>query len=161
METQGTEYATFIENELKSEYDRRDSVNSRAATAVTSATGLVTVTLAVVAVLKGKEFTLHGGALIALFVGLFAFLASAVLAVLAGLNWRFDVTSIPTLHGMRSEHWTDTETTARNIVAYCNVETISTLREGTNMKAGFLVAASFAQVVAIMALATSALIVVA
>jgi hypothetical protein len=158
MEEQGTEYATFIQNELKLEHERRDTVNSRAATAVTSATGLVTVTLAVIAVLRGQNFTLHGAALGALFVGLLGFLGSGILAILAGLNWKYDVTTISALRQIYTDHWTDSETTARNLVAYCNVHTINSLRAGTNIKFQFLLCASFAQVVAILALAISALI---
>lgn len=160
MGEQGTEYATFIQNELKFEHDRRDTVNSRAATAVTSATGLVTVTLAVVAVLKGQHFTFQGAGLVLLATGLLAFLVSGLLAVLAGLNWRYDVTSIDTLRQMSIDHWIDRETTARSLIAQSNVHTINSLRAGNNIKFMFLLAAGFAQTAAILALSISVLIVV-
>ena len=161
MPDQGAEYARFIEAQLKSEYDRRDTVNSRAGAAITSATGLVTITLVVVAVLKGKDFTLHGGALVALFVAFFALLLSAAMAVLGGMNWRFQVTSVATMKAMVGERWGDSEVSARGVAAFCNVKTINTLRAGTNIKYRFLLAPAVAQLVAILALGTSALIVVA
>ena len=159
MAGQGTEYATFIHDELSHEYERRDLVNARAATAITSATGLVTITLAVLAVLKGKDFKLTGGALTALFLGLFALLASAVLAVLAGLNWKYRTTSIVTMRRMLSDHWGDTEITARAVTAYCNIETLKSLRQGTSVKFRFMLAAGLAQIAAILALSTTALVV--
>ena len=57
---QGSEYADFIKEELASEVGRRDAVNSRAGAAITSATGLVTLVLAVVAITKGKDYVLTG-----------------------------------------------------------------------------------------------------
>jgi hypothetical protein len=161
MADQGTEYARFIEAQLEYEYDRRDAVNSRSATAITSATGLVTITLVVIAVLKGKDFTLHGGALIALFIAFLGLLVSAVMGVLGGMNWPFPVTSVSTMSLMVGDHWRDSEVTARGVAAFCNVKTINALRAGTNIKYRFLLAAAIAQVVAILALGVSALIVVA
>jgi hypothetical protein len=160
MGEQGTEYGKFIQNELNFEHERRDTVNSRAATAVTSATGLVTVTLAVVAVLKGQHFTFHGASLVLLAIGLLAFLISGVLAVLAGLNWRYDVASIDALRQMSTDRWIDRETTARSLIAQCNVHTINSLRAGNNIKFIFLLAAGFAQIAAILALSFSVLVVV-
>jgi hypothetical protein len=160
MSDQGTEYAKFIEAQLKHEYDRRDTVNSRLNTAITSATGLVTVTLVVLAVLKGKDFTLRGAALTALFVALFALLIAAALGVFGGLNWNYKVTDVPTMQAMIDEHWMDTEVTARGIAALCNVQTINTLRKGTDTKYQFLHGSGIAQLVALLALGISAGVVV-
>lgn len=161
MSAQGTEYATFVAAELKREVDRRDAVNSRAGTAVTSATGLVTVTLAVFAVLKGKDFVVHGGAFVALVVALLMLILSAALAVLAGLSWRYDVATPATLTLMLTTHWTDSEVSARNISARSNVRTLRTLRAGTNIKSNLLIAAGAGQVAAILALSFASLIVAA
>jgi hypothetical protein len=162
MTDQGTEYARFIEAGLKSENDRRDMVNSRLNTAITSATGLVTVTLVVLAVLKGKDFTLQGPALTALFVALFALLIAAALGVFGGLNWNYKVTDVPTMQLMLgTAHWGDTEVTARGITALCNVQTINSLRKGTDIKYKFLHTSGIAQLVALLSLGISAGIVVA
>jgi hypothetical protein len=159
--SQGTEYAAFIAAELKHEMDRRDSISTRAGVAVTSSTGLVTVTLAVFAVLKGKDFQVHGGGFAALLVALVSLTLSAALAVLAGLNWRYEVLTTDTLMLMLTTHWTDSEVAARNISARSNVRTLTTLRAGTNIKSNLLVAAGAAQVVAILALSVAALVVAA
>jgi hypothetical protein len=60
MDEQGSEWVAFIAKELDREYDRRDRLNTRSATAITSATTLVTVALAVVAVLKGQHLVVSG-----------------------------------------------------------------------------------------------------
>lgn len=92
MSQQGATYAAFIQAEMDREYGRRDSVNSRATTAITSATGLVTLTLAAIAVIKGQSTLLHGTFEASLIVGVIALLVAAALAVLAGVNWRYRVT---------------------------------------------------------------------
>lgn len=160
MSEQGTGWADFIHDQLDREYSRRDVLNTRAAVAVTSATGLVTIVLAVVAVIKGKDFTLTGGALVALCVAMLALLGSAVLAVLAGVSWRYRVTSTGSMRSMLADHWTDSEVDARYITAFCNLQTIASLRAGTTLKAHLLLAAAAAQVLAILAIATTTLILV-
>lgn len=160
MADQGAGWAAFIHDQLNREYSRRDALNTRAASAVTSATGLVTLVLGVVAVLKGKDFTLTGGALVALYVGMLALLGSAVLAVLAGVSWRYRVTSTDSMRAMLVDHWTDSEASARYVSAYCNLETVASLRAGTSVKAHLLLSAAAMQVLAILAMATSALILV-
>ncbi|UZG58026.1 hypothetical protein [Rhodococcus opacus] len=155
-EEQGKEYAGFIQKELEREYGRRDTVNSRAATAITSATGLVTIVLAVVAVAKGKDFTLSGCALVSLWVALLSFLASAILAVLAGINWKYKATSVESMYRMVGDRWEDdTEVTARNLAALCNVVTIKSLRGGTTIKYRLLLGSAGFQALAIAALAAS------
>jgi len=161
MTDQGSEYANFIQAALSREYTARDLVNSRAGTSITSATGLVTLTLAVVAVFKGQQYTLHGGALAALTAALICLFGAGALAVLAGINWRYTVASTATMHMMLAQpHWLDDEVDARNQVAYTNVETIDTLRHGTTIKYRLLLAAWCAQVAAIIALSTTVLIVI-
>ncbi|MEU2106397.1 hypothetical protein ACWEPH_26860 [Nocardia beijingensis] len=154
---QGTGWSAFIHDQLNREYSRRDALNTRAAGAVTSATGLVTFVLAVIAVLKGKDFTLTGGALFFLCVAMLALLGSAVLAVLAGVSWRYRVTSTDSMQVMLVDHWTDKEVDARYISAYCNLETIRSLRAGSSLKAHLLLGAAAMQVLSILAMATSAL----
>ncbi len=54
-EDQGKTYSAFIEAQLKAENDLRASVTARANSALTGATGLVTLVLAVFAVFLGKR----------------------------------------------------------------------------------------------------------
>ncbi|MGW6374825.1 hypothetical protein ACWFRB_02015 [Rhodococcus sp. NPDC055112] len=161
MVEQGAGWAAFIQDQLNREYARRDALNTRAATAITSSTGLVTLVLAVVAVLKGKDFTLTGGPLTAIYAAMLGLLGSAVLAVLAGVSWRHRVTSIESMRAMLTEHWGDRELDARYISAYCNLETTASLRAGNALKGQLLIGAAVTQILAIFAMATSALLLVA
>ncbi|KRQ29542.1 hypothetical protein AOT83_23780 [Mycobacteroides sp. H001] len=72
---QGREWVEFIGKELDREYTRRDTINTRSAASITSATALVTISLAVIAVIRGEHYTvglaawtvwLLGGALVCL-----------------------------------------------------------------------------------------------
>jgi hypothetical protein len=154
MSEQGTNYAAFIEAELKAEHARRDSVNSRAATVLTSSAGLVTLALAVFAVIVGKDFILTGSAKTLLVLALAALLCSAACAVVAGFPWRIKLAKPSTLREMiGKKHWGDSEVTARGVAAYTNLEVIESLRPGTNIKFGWLLAAGIFQVVAVAMLA--------
>jgi hypothetical protein len=160
MSEQGKQYATFIEAQLRAEDERRSSVTSRAGSALTGATGLVTLVLAVVAVLLGKDFTLSGPAKAFLVAALFALLLSGCCAVLAGVAWSFVTPKPKTLQEMLQSHWTDSEVTARNNTAYCDLTTLLSLRHGTRIKFRFLTAAAVCQIAAIAALAACTLAVV-
>jgi hypothetical protein len=155
---QGSEFAAFIEEELKQEFNRRDLVNARSTTAITASTGMVTVVLAVIAVLKGKDFTLTGWSLRMLFVGLLALLAAAVLGVLAGLSWGYKVLSGKALKEVSGPRWPTPEQTARSMIAQFNVVTITTLRKGNDIKFWLFFACSCCQAAALLALGATALI---
>ena len=155
---QGTEFADYIQEVLNQEYSRRDSVNGRATAATTAATGLVTITLAVIAVLKGKDFTLHGWAYRTLVGAFVALLAAAILGVLAGLTWGYKVATIDTLRQLVGSRWQSTEVTARSAVAQFNVRAIETLRRGNNTKFNLLTASAWCQVLALIALGATALL---
>jgi hypothetical protein len=158
---QGKEFASFIDAELKAEYDRRAAVNTRAGGALTGSTGLVTIVLAVFAVFVGKDFTLCGFARTFLAFALLFLLLAASCAVAAGVPWK---SSVPAPHYLQSllekPYWKVTEVAARNITANTKVEAIRTLRTGTEIKFRFLVAASVFQALAAAALVGCTLFVV-
>ena len=149
---QGRQYSEFVEAELAAEGARRDSVNSRAATALTGSAGLVTLVLAVFTVFIGKEFTLSGWPKWFLAMALIALLAAALCAVVAGVPWIAPATKAKTLHRFRTSRWGDTEVTARGMTAYCNAVGVERLRPGTRVKFYFLLAAHVCQAVAIAGL---------
>ena len=158
---QGTEYAEFIRAELDREYARRDVVNSRAATAISSATGLVTLVVAAAALVKGQGHTFHGFAAFWLVVAVVALLGAGVMAILAGVSWKFTVADESTLRAMAEGRWGDTVVDARNTVAKANIKTITTLRSGNNTKTTRLLVAYGLQTGAIAALAGVLITVVA
>ena len=157
---QGTEYAAFLVEQLTREFARRDSVNSRATSTLTSSTALVTIATGVFALLLGEDFKFSRVALTTITVALLAFLACAIFTVIAGLNRTYDAVDEKTMRALlSSEHWKDHEIDARWQSANFNILSITTLRAGTNFKSFFLSLAGFAQVLAISALAASTLIV--
>jgi hypothetical protein len=153
-------YAAFIASELNAENARRDSINSRAAAGLTGSVGLVTLVLAVFAVLIGKDFVLTGWAKTFLVIALMALLVAAVFAVAGGFPWRLRLTAPETLHAMLDSHSNDSEDTARDAVAFCNTTVIESLRSGTAIKVWFLLGAGICQIVAVAALAACTLAVV-
>lgn len=108
MDEQGSEWVAFIAKELDREYDRRDRLNTRSATTITSATTLLTVSLAVVAVLKGQHFAVSGILKVGFLLGaVVLLLAAAVLSILAGATRsRFEVAPLNRLieHCMGTRH---------------------------------------------------------
>jgi hypothetical protein len=152
-EEQGSEYAAYTRAQLDREYARRDTVDSRAEKALTSAVGLLTLGLAAIAVAKGKDYRVHGAETAWLFVAVAGLLLAAVFAVFAGINWTYKAVAVEAMDKMLNEHWTDTETTARNIAAKTNLRSLASLRAGTNIKSLFLLLTFLTQIVAIAALA--------
>lgn len=151
--TTGSElYAAYIEAELKAETDRRDSVNTRAATAVTSATALMTLALAVFGVLIGNNHALPECAQPFLVLALVFLLGAGACAVAAGIPWRQRFVKATTLDRMLNARRGDSEGTARYTVAYCNMVELVSLRSGTTIKTWLLLASGICQIVAIAAL---------
>ncbi|MCV6972013.1 hypothetical protein [Mycobacterium bohemicum] len=145
-------YSAFIEAELRAEKDSRDSVNSRAATAVTSATALITLALAVIGVLVGKDRTFPACAQPFLLLSLAFLLGAGACAVAAGFPWRQRFVKARTLNKMLDAHRTDSEEDARYTVAYCNMVVLVSLRSGTTIKTRFLLVSAIFQILAIAAL---------
>jgi hypothetical protein len=157
---QGSQFAAFIEDELAQEHSRREAVNTRAAVAITSSTGLVTVVLAVIAVSKGKDLTLKGWPLFTLAAALVCLLCAALLAIVASMTWRYKVASIVGLRQMVGSRWGSTEATARSVVAQARVKAIETLRQGNGTKYRWLLTSAYCQAAAILFLGVTAVIVV-
>ena len=149
MSDQGSTYAGFVVAELDRELKRRETINGRAMTTVTSSAGIVT--LSVAAASWGK---LGGAPLpvdrIPLVLAGAAFLIAALLAVTASLGWSYEVASLRTLDEMFHEGWTDTETTARNECSRLNLSSLATLRRGNDWKMRILTTAQVVQCLAIL-----------
>jgi len=163
MDEQGSEWVAFIAKELDREYDRRDRLNTRSATAITSATTLVTVSLAVVAVLKGQHFTTSGFLKLGSLLGaLVLLLIAAVLSILAGATRSpFEVAAVNDMNRMLGEElWGADKVDARNYTAQLNLVAIRSLRKGNGFKYQFLVLSLFTQAMGVFSLAVFAIAVV-
>lgn len=157
---QGVEWAEFIKRELEREYSRRDTVNKRAAGAVTAATALITVTLAVVGIAKGAHYVISGLELLALLAAaLLLLLVAAVLSIVVGaVGGDFKVASENDMRRMLSPQlWPAHTIDARYYTADLNIIAITTLREGNGKKYHCLVLAYVVQAAGVFLLALFAL----
>lgn len=159
--SQGTQYASFIEAELKRENERRTAVIARAASVMTGSAGLVTLVLALIAVIIGKDTAITGGAEACVAIAVLALLGSAACSLQASRARRSnELTSVETLRELiGQQHWKDTEVTARYQTAHITIEQIERLRKGSAIRGKWLRAAGIMQVMAVAALGLSTLIV--
>jgi hypothetical protein len=153
MSEQGKQYAAFIEAELKSENDLRSSINTRATSARTGSTGIVTLVLAMFAVLVKKDFTLTGWSKGLLAGALFALLVAAICALMALQPGKFRYTLGSSLADFLTSKWGEDEVDARNRTAYCNLIVLESLRIVSKRKVNYLRGAGVAQIVAVALLA--------
>lgn len=159
MSDQGTVWVGLIQAELGREYHRRDRIDARATAVATSAAGLAAFVFAALAVVKGKDFVLHGVGGASLMVTTVGFLTSCGLAALATFNRSYEVATSNTLTAMLSSHWQDSEVTARNLAARLDLKTLTTLRSGNNWKSILLLAALISQLVGVLGLTMTTVLV--
>lgn len=154
---QGKEWTEYIKVALEAEYKRRGEVDARAGSAVTSAGGLLTLTIAVFALFLGSNFKLEGVERNWMVTAFGLLLLCAICGVLASFSWPYEVANKATMTQMIVEKWDNDEVDARYIIAKINIATIVTLRSGSTKKYWFLFGAYTAQAVSIGALGMSAL----
>jgi hypothetical protein len=161
---QGREWVEFIGKELDREYTRRDTINTRSAASITSATALVTISLAVIAVIRGEHYTVGIAAwkVWILAAALLCLLAAAIFGILAGATAsRFRIASTNDMTRMLSaELWGYHHIDARNETAKLNIKAIRTLRTGNSIKFRFLVLALLIQAVGVLLLGAFAVTVI-
>lgn len=161
---QGREWVDFIGKELDREYTRRDIINTRSAASISSATALVTISLAVIAVVRGEHYTVGIAAWKVWILGaaLLCLLTAAVFGILAGAAAsRFRIASTVDMTRMLSaELWGYHPIDARNETAKLNIKAIRTLRAGNTIKFRFLVLALLVQAIGVLLLAAFAVTVV-
>jgi len=153
MTDQGKTYATFIENELKVERDRRTSLDARGLNIVSVSGSLTTLLVAVGAFVSGRQgFKFPRDAVLPLVGTLGAFVLAAILGIVASAGRRYQVTIPPTLAAMLTDHWQDHEVDARNYVSIQHVKTITSLRSGNRRKELVIITATLFQIVGIVIL---------
>jgi hypothetical protein len=159
---QGTQYAAFLDGELKRENDRRSSLLTRASTAVTASTGLVTLVLALFTVVIGKDPSITGAAKWGVTVAVVSLLGSAACALEAGRPKKNrEQTAISTLKSLIDDtNWRESEVNARWQTANITIDQIEKLRSGSKKRGWWLRAAGICQVLAVAALAFSTVLVV-
>lgn len=162
---QGREWVEFVGKELDREYTRRDTINTRSAASITSTTALFTISLAVIAVIRGEHYTVGLAAWKVWLLGaaMVCLLIAAILGILAGATAsRFRIASTNDMARMLSaELWGYHLTDARNETAKLNIKAIRTLRAGNTTKYRFLVLALFTQALGVLLLGAFAVTVIA
>ncbi|NTY58731.1 hypothetical protein [Mycolicibacterium sphagni] len=157
----GTQFAAFLEAELKREIDRRDSINTRAIAALTGATGLATLVLALFAVVIGKDATINGAAKILMMVAVLALLAASGFALVAARPRKNYVIGVETLEEIITPKiWGLFEPHARHQTSRLIIEQIKDLRPETLTRGRRLIASAALQVVAVLFLGLSTIVVV-
>lgn len=161
MTDSGVNYAPFVEQELRSERERRTTLDARGQAVVTTSGVLVTILSTVTAIaINRKVLIVPGPVRYSILSTLACFIIAVILGILATINFKYDVASKSTLMQLSREHSADSrEIAERNIVA-TNVATILTLRKGNDRKATFLFTALFAQLAALLSLAIAVLLAV-
>ncbi|MGQ9411153.1 hypothetical protein [Mycolicibacterium gilvum] len=153
---QGRERVKFIGKELDREYTRRDAINTRSAVSITSATALVTISLDVIAVIRGDHYTVGFAAWKVWLLGAaqVCLLTAAIFGVLAGATAsRFRIASTNDMTRMlNAELWGYHRIDARKETAKLNIKAIRTLRAGNTAKFRFLVLALFTQALGVLLL---------
>jgi hypothetical protein len=161
---QGREWVEFIGKQLDREYELRDLINSRSAGSITSATALVTVSLAVIALVKGEHFTVAGAWDVWLLTGALAFqLLAAVFGIRAGAaKGGYSLAAVSDMKRMLSAKlWGQNGIDARNYTAGLDVLAIDTLRAGNKAKYKLLMRALTSQAIGVLLLAIFAVVVIA
>lgn len=146
MASQGETYVRFVEAELKAEHERRTSLDSRAAAVTTTSSAFIALAGALTVLVTGKDYAFSDGGARGVMLSAASLLLAALIACVAAASRRYEVTKGQTLEKMFTEHWTDTEVTARFTSGWLNVKTIKSLRTGNNRKAGQLIVAHALQV---------------
>ena len=161
MTDSGVNYAPFVEQELKSERERRSALDTRGQTVVTTSGVLITILSAVTAVAINRKILVVPGAVrYSILSALACFILAVFFGILATINFKYYVASKSTLLQLSREHSADSrEVAERNIVA-TNVTTILTLRKGNDIKVVLLLVALFAQLAALLSLGAAVLLAV-
>jgi hypothetical protein len=152
----GPRYASFVEQELQAERDRRATLDGRGQAIITTSGALVALVGAVGAfVINRNGFVLPADAHIPLLAALGLFVVSSFFGIVTTFNFKYDVASRETLAELVRTHLTDPDQLALTSIVGTNVTTIVTLRRGNNIKAWLLLIARIAQLGALLSLAVT------
>lgn len=155
----GKVYEQLVGAVTTAEFDRKKTLEGRGATIVTTSTSLLTLIFALTVIVTGKEHLFRNDwAVKLLMASLVVFVLSAVIAIfVATYGTAYSLISIDTLeHLTDHENWQDrTEDDARRMWVSRQVNTIKTLRRGSDRKAKAVMWSLAAQVLAISLLSAS------
>ena len=155
-ETSGEVFNDFVDELVAAEDKRRDSIESRGMSVITVSGTLVTLLLALAAlVTKQQSFRLTAGARDLLVAAVLAFGGSAVLAIATYIPRPTRATDPNTLLAEIQQRWGKPPDSARKKTIATRIEYLQESRRSNNWKAAILLAAMLVQVAALVLLALS------
>lgn len=153
-ETAGEIFGDFVDELVAAEDKRRDSIESRGMSVITVSGALVTLLLALAAlVTKQQNFRLTAGARHLVVAAVLAFVGSAVLAIATYIPRPTRATDPGTLPDEIRERWEGTPDSARKKTTITRIEYLQESRRSNNWKAAALLMAMLVQVAALVLLA--------
>ncbi|MFV8165287.1 hypothetical protein ACNQVK_24880 [Mycobacterium sp. 134] len=134
--------SAYIADRKKTEFESRKRVEDRGSAIVTTSSGLLTLIFILTVVITGKgndaeKFT-NASASVALVASLGAFVIAAALGIFVQNSaWRYSAATNETLRHLVRQNpvWNGDYRTAARICADLDIESIESLRQGTQIKA--------------------------
>lgn len=146
----------FAKDLLEAEDRRRESLESRGTSVITVSGTLVTLLLALGAlVTKQKDFVLEGLARDLLTAAVVAFVVAALLAIATYAPQPTRVTDARVLSNELPEVWQWGEEHAAKRVTTTRLDQLATAQDANDLKAGLLLAAVLCQVAAVLLVAAA------
>ena len=143
---QGSVYASFIDDQLKAEMERKAYLDERGSRLQQASSLTVGLLVAALGVLLGKDQRMTGFGLGAFVSSVVSLMIAFLCGVVATRLFTYKVATPITLKAMLGpDHWTDTEPTSKNHTSWLNVETLAHLRPGNNFTALALLCGVVAQ----------------
>ncbi len=146
-------YGSLIESELSSASAASQEISRRALTVVSTSGGLVTLLSALIgfAGVNRKDAFFPSAARGPLTVAIIAFIAAAVVGLLAQLPLLVSFIKIEDIEVVVGESWNDSERVAGKEVASGRVKVLATARRMNTVRSWLLVGAIAAEIVAVAA----------
>lgn len=162
-DTAGSIYAALFEDQLKEESARKASLESRGLAVISTSAALVSLLLALAALLtKGANFELPGAARAPLVLSCVLFVGAALLGLSANWPLNYRQLAVADLRGLLSEElWEGSSAVASRRVAEARAGVLETARKLNHVKGRLLIAAMLAEVAAVAALASSVVVILA
>lgn len=157
-------YTAFIESELRTERERRATLEARGMSVVAQSGGLVTLLTGVGAVAHGAASApLPTAAVVGVILALVFFFGAALSGILVNF-WPIypphAVADASTMTQMRMTKRDHSEEEARSVVAHIHIGTVESLRKGNDLKIQWVAAAQFCQILALIAVSVAVYFVV-
>jgi hypothetical protein len=151
----GDEVARFVAEQLAIERTRRDAINTRGLSLITTSSALATLLFAGAALVTGTDkYVPPRGALWALGGALVGFVAAASCGLLSTRTFRAEVVEPEQLDmwRVRDDVWTNTKSNVSRLLTKANVRSLTSLRAGNNRKMQWAVYGFWGQLLALASL---------